>query len=552
MFNRLKISNFLLIEELELTFKSGLTVVTGETGSGKSIIIDALMILFGAKFTLDIIRTSQIQATFEADFIISKNHQVIAYLTENDLLDQDEPHNANFRRIIDQNGKNKCYINGHTITNTQARHLGELLLDIHTQHASITLLKAENQRNLLDEYAKITDQVKCIAQTYKKIREIEHTLKELSQKEQELKNKRHDLNEIVDELTNLNLQPGEWEELELSHKQLANIDIMLQELNWIDAILSSEDNSILNNLRKLDSKLAKLSEMLPSKTMTTILDSVNNELHELSHEINITIKNIEKDPNKLSKIESRMAQIFDLSRKYRIQPLEIPEYLIKSQRELELLGHNLNIKSLEEELNKLNHEYTKLATVITSNRTKSALDLSKKVTESLHKLAITGEFKIDLTKTSGLTNYGLENVEYQICFNKGLNLQPLSKAASGGELSRTALAIYLLMSIHSSPELIIFDEIDVGIGGKIAAIVGQMLRELGHAKQIICITHQPQSACYGDWHLVVNKTQTNNKVLTQVVNVTGKERVAEIARMLGGMNITETTIDHAKEMLTIA
>ena len=532
MLARLKITNFLLIEKLELDFHSGLTVLTGETGSGKSIIIDALMLLFGARAPKEVIRSNQLQATFEAEFTLS-NPNAIQWLQGNDLIDADNLNNIICRRVIDRTGKNKIYINGNAVTSSQVKVLGEFVLDIHTQHASITLLKTEVQRSLLDEYASLTIQIQQLSNFYKQLAAIEQKLHTARSESRELDLRRQILAGSVDELSELNLKIGEWEELEAKHKQLANAGEVLNELDYALNLLQSQDDSLIENIAKLQLRLSKIADQFPKgEELINLINSIEIELQELIHAITISATKIEQDPQSLNDIELRINQVFDLGRKYRILPEQIAETLPKWQEELDSLDHDSNIEVLELELAQVKAEYMAIAKKVSIQRSKSAKELSVKVTELLHRLAISGEFKVELIPQTTPSSYGMENIEYQVGFNKGMAMQSLVKAASGGELSRAALALYLLLSIHNPPEVIIFDEIDVGIGGKVAAIVGEMLSKLGEVKQVICITHQPQTAVYGDKHLIVSKHHQN-----------------EITRMLGGVEVTKTTLTHATEML---
>lgn len=549
MLDRLKIANFLLIEQLELDFNQGLTVVTGETGSGKSIIIDALMLLFGARAAKDIIRHDQTQAIFEAEFSLSNQH-ALAWLKENDLGDPDSVGEVICRRVIDRQGKNKIYINGHAVTSNQIKTLGDFILDIHTQHASITLLKSETQRNLLDEYAGITAKTSQLTAIFKSINEIKNKLHIALSQSRDLEVRRQILSTSVEELNSLDLKSGEWEELDLLHKQLAHADNILSELGYAESLLQDGDESLIKQVSQLNLRLNKVAAHAPKvDELVTLLNSVEIELQELSYSINAIANTIEQDPDSLAKVEERINLVFDLSRKYRVLPEQVVETLSEWQKELDSLDEDSNISLLEAEHAKLLKEYYALAEQISTARTKYAKDLGDKVTQYLHQLAITGEFKVSIMPTSDITSYGLENIEYQVGFNKGIVLQPLAKAASGGELSRTALALYLLLSIHNPPEIIIFDEIDVGIGGKVASIVGEMLSKLGIAKQVICITHQPQTASFGDRHLVVSKHHKKEITQVEISYVKDKLRVDEIARMLGGVKVTQTTLSHAEEML---
>lgn len=547
MLSRIKIVNFLLIEQLELDFYSGLTVVTGETGSGKSIIIDALMLLFGAKVPKDIIRNGQVQANFEAEFKLS-NENTIKWLSNNDLVELDCPENVICRRVIDNQGKNKAYINGHSVTATQIKALGELILDIHVQHASITLLKSDTQRSLLDEYVGIN--TKEISLVYKSMIEAKNKLNEALSQSDEISKKQQSLEAVINDLLELKLTPNEWEELNIQQKQLNNSENVLQELDFAQNILQGQEPAVIKKLGQINIRLNKISEYVPKfDELITLLSSAEIELQELSNSISIIAGTVEQDPSSLKRVESRINQIYDLGRKHRILPEQIIDKLSQYQAELKSYTDKADITQLQADVDKLTLKYNELANAISLKRNSGCLDLGKKVTEYLHKLALTGEFIVSLNRLTTPGPYGFENVEYQVCFNKGMAVHPLAKAASGGELSRTALALYLLLSIHNPPEIIIFDEVDVGIGGRIASIVGEMLYKLGKVKQVICITHQPQTASFGDRHIFVSKHNKDSITLAEVEYLDDKKRIDEIARMLGGVKITPTTLSHAKEML---
>jgi DNA repair protein RecN (Recombination protein N) len=549
MLNRITISNFVLIDNLDLDIKSGLTVLTGETGSGKSIIIDAIMLIFGTRITTDVIRSNQTTANLVAEFELS-NPNAITWLTDNDLHDHDDDKNLICRRVIDINGKNKIYINGHTVTASQIKILGELILDIHTQHAAITLLKAESQRLLLDEYAGISDNVNNLTNQYKKIFVLSNKINDIKNNQEKLLIRQQEIEEAISELSALNLQPNQWLEIETRHKQISNLSVVLEELNSIQNLINQDEYSLSRMINQINSRLHKISNYVAnSNKLLEITNSMEIEINELDHDLNIILKSIEVEPNELETLEDRMQNIFILSRKYKTTPNEIPEFLIHLQNELNSIADNQDLEVLDQELEELKTNYNKAASVVTKSRINAANELSHKVTKLLHNLAIRGEFKVLLTTLSSPTPYGLENIEFNVAFNQGMSLQALAKVASGGELSRTALSLYLLLSIKNSPETIIFDEIDVGIGGGIASQIGKMLQTLGHNKQVICITHQAQTASFGNNHLVISKDHSNNQTTLQATYLNPKNRVEEIARMIGGVKITETTINHAREML---
>ena len=551
MLVNLQIKNFLLIDELALDFFNGLTVITGETGSGKSITIDALMLIFGAKASADIIRSGQNQASFSATFQVD-NIRILSWLQAREFLDSSEENSIICRRVIDQNGRSKAYINSLPVTLGVLKELGEMLLDIHTQHASIALLKAENQRVLLDEFAGVSDLVADLSDKYRLVNALQNKLDAAEEFSQDLVLKQQILSEKIEDLANLNLQASEWDELQIQQKNLASASLVLQELDFALNLVSGEQSSLADLAATINSRLTKISEFLPNYAQVTQLaNSIEAEIGELDHELQLAAHKVEQDPEQLAQVDLRIDEIYTLARKYRIQPEEILPRLELWRTELATLVQDTDLESISRELASAKVEYLNLAQQISVKRHKVAAELSLKVTKLLHKLAISGEFKVALQVSEQWTIVGIDNIQYQVCFNQGMMLQSLTKVASGGELSRVALALYVTLSINNPPEVIVFDEIDVGIGGGVAEVVGTLLKELGVAKQVICITHQPQTACCGDLHLQVSKQTVAGHTQSQINYINADTRVNEIARMLGGLNITETTLNHAREMLKI-
>lgn len=549
MLINLQIKDFLLIDELELDFFNGLTVITGETGSGKSITIDALLLIFGAKANTEIIRAGQQQASFTAAFQIT-NPKILSWLSDREYLDLAAENTIICRRVIDQNGRSKAYINGLTVNISALKELGEMLLDIHTQHASIALLKPENQRFLLDEFAGVSNLVSELGNKFRQISSLQEKLAQAQEFSQDLIIRQEVLQEKIKDLTELHLQQGEWEELQLQQKQLANAGFLLQELDFSLNLLNAEQSSITDMVAALSSRITKISEYLPNyNQVLELITSLEAEISELEHELQLIANKVEQDPDLLAQVDERIDEIYSLSRKYRIRPEEIISYSEIWQKELASLAADTDLETLTRELEDARQGYLKLAQQISLKRSAAAGELSCKVTDLIKGLSISGEFKVSLAANDTWSSYGIDNIQYQICFNQGMPLQPLHKVASGGELSRLALALYVALSINNPPELIVFDEIDVGIGGGVAEAVGTLLKKLGSSKQVICITHQPQTACCGNYHLQVTKQILNGMSQSQINYIETDKRVDEIARMLGGINITNTTIQHAREML---
>jgi DNA repair protein RecN (Recombination protein N) len=549
MLTSLQVKDYLLIDELDIDFYSGLTVITGETGSGKSISIDALMLIFGAKASSDMIRSGQKQASFTATFQVD-SELILSWLAEREFIDDNQQNIVICRRVIDANGRSKSFINSIPVNLSILKELGEMLLDIHTQHASIALLKPENQRKLLDEFADVTDKVTNLAKVFSDINNVKNKIEKARQFSQDILIRQEILTEKLNDLKELDIADGEWDELQIRQKQLANAGFLLQELDFAVNLVSGEQNSIADILGTLDNRLAKINDYLPnSQQISQLISSMESEVAELEHELQLVANKIEQDPEQLAIVDARIDEIYSLARKYRIRPEEIQEYQQIWQQDLDSLSAESDLDKLLQELELKTASYMQLAAEISESRTKTANKLSKEVSQLLNKLAINGEFKVNLTKLELISSFGLDDIQYQVCFNQGMPLQPLNKVASGGELSRVALALYVILSINNPPEVIVFDEIDVGIGGGVAEVVGTLLAELGKSKQVICITHQPQTACCGNYHLRVSKEAAKKTSFSRIEYVSDESRIAEIARMLGGLNITETTLVHAKEML---
>jgi DNA repair protein RecN (Recombination protein N) len=553
MLSRIKISNFLLIDSLELDFFHGLTVITGETGSGKSIIIDGLMIIFGQKVSSDIIRLDAEFALFEAQFELT-NNEVLSWLNENDLTDMDMSNNLICRRVLYKNGKSKVYINGNSVTINQIKQLGDLVLDIHTQHASITLLKNEFQRKLLDQYANNIKLIESLEDVYNQLAIVKNQIKQYQLNMAQNESVRLELTEKYNQLKQLGLEPDTWSNLNNKQIELANSNAILEELNYLYSSLfeSNNSDSFKKIINKLIIRVDRLAKLLPKASeLNKFLNNIDLELSELEHQINVLVNGVDVDPQSLLLIEEKIDEVFTISRKYKIMPNSILDVITDIEDRLATLNDTNNLLELTQKQEVLQSQYNEISAKISQNRLNASIKLSTEVTKLLHELAIDGVFKIELTPLNLDSVYGVESIEFKVGFNHGIESKALAKVASGGELSRTALALYLLLSIHNPPEVIIFDEIDVGIGGKIAAIVGKLLHQLGKHKQVICITHQAQTASYGDNHLVVSKTSNNANTYSNIMYITKQDRIAEIGRMLSGLHITDTTIKHATELLNI-
>lgn len=549
MLSRLKVKGFLLIDNLELDFNSGLTVITGETGSGKSIIIEALLILFGAKTSSirDINQVANFEAQFELTRVITKE-----WLLQRDLQDTHNDSSLICRRLIDSSGKSKYYINGYAVTQNQIKSLGELILDIHTQNTAISLLNTTIQRNLLDSYANINNLVKDIHNNYLAISAISDKIHLINEQNQNVQNEIDHLRLKLEALESLSLADGEWQRIQDEHKRQHNISSISDALNEANEALFNTNTGAHKLISRQVAKLTQIHSFLPQlDNVLEILASIEVELDEVYSQIDELANSLDEDPKLLDDLDKRITEVFDISRKYKLDPEDICEAIKQSKARLIELDADVDINALKQQLEQLHVTYDELAKKISQARTAAGVKLTASITELLHKLFISGEFHINLLSHTEIKSYGRDEVEFMVSFNKGLEAKPLSKAASGGELSRVALSLYLTLSLYSDSEVIIFDEIDVGVGGQVASAIGKMLHELGQIKQVISITHHAQSASFGDWHLAVHKITEELVTLSKVQYLDDDARILEIARMLSSTSMTDITLQHAKEMLSL-
>lgn len=552
MLSHLSIQNFTIIDELELEINSNMTVLTGETGAGKSIIVDALMLALGGRTDTSIIKHGAERCAISATFDIEKLPAAQQWLTEHELNNENE---CTLRRIIGSDGRSRGFINNQTIPLQVLRELGNLLVSIHGQHEHQTLLKPDKQRMLLDAYGSHTALVKSVQSIYARWRKTYEQLNTLKT-QNEQKNARYDLLKYqVQELDKLALQAEELIQLDQEQKQLANADEMLQTCQSALNLLSENDEvnaiNLLNDiqhqlipLRKLDPKFINISELINNAIIQ--IEEANNELQHY-------LERIDLNPERLQFVEQRLTQIHETARKHRVKPEELLALHQQLATELQQLENSDEyLLQIQSELDKLALEYQHTAEELTKKRQQTAKRLAPLVEKHMHELGMPGgKFQIQFEKNSEqtFTNHGLEKVEFYVSANPGQPLQPLAKVASGGELSRISLAIHVLTAKNEATPTLIFDEVDVGIGGSTAGIVGRLLRTLGEAAQVLCVTHLPQVASQGHHHFQVSKTISNKTTQTNIKLLDPAEKIEEIARMLGGVKITKQTLAHAKEML---
>ncbi|MDX2165012.1 MAG: DNA repair protein RecN [Gammaproteobacteria bacterium] len=545
MLTHLHIQNFAIIDHTDLVFHSGMTVITGETGAGKSIILDALELVLGARAESSFLRPDQNNCEITATFDIDNNLSAKQFLEERNLNSDGE---CILRRVISKDNKSKAFINQRPVPLQVLRECSETLISIHGQHEHQHLISRETQRNLLDSFGQHDNLTHSLKDLFLKYQE---TLEIYTQQKQNLSHRDSKLDFLkfqVEELDKLNLSASELESLEQEHKQLANIS---KYLNAYQSVQNLLDENLLTTL----SKTISLANTLPSSNLNTLLDTANIQLSEASSELASVLGNMDLNPERLNEIENRLARIHDIARKHRIKSTEIPDLHEKLKQELSaLLKLDNQLDLLEKQLTEIKLDYLHIANQLTVAREKAATNMSKAITKYMSQLGMSGgKIEIQLTPNSlaenPITQHGLEKIEFLVSANPGMPLQSLSKVASGGELSRISLAIQLIATETTKLPILIFDEVDVGIGGATAEIVGQLLKQLAKNTQVICITHLPQVAAQGTHHISVSKTSTDDHTASQIKILNSEEKIQEIARMLGGVTITEQTIAHARELI---
>lgn len=551
MLSRIEIRNFAIIQSLDLDWSEGMTVITGETGAGKSIVIDALGLTLGERAEQSVIYPNAKQAEVTALFDLNESDAATQWLMDNELEEEGE---CILRRVVVKEGRAKCFINGRSVTQSQLKALGSLLVDIHGQHAHQTLLKSKEQLNLLDRYADHPSLLDKVRQSSLKIKHIEKRKIELEEAKQARDAKRELLAYQVEELTNANPEKAILENLEAEHKKAATSQDRLVLAQTGMQWLSDDDNSsVVSALSKTLEQISQLKTLDPQleNIEATLLQS-ESLLQEAKHELAHYRDGLECDPEKLQQLDTQLATFHDLARKHHVSIEQLPEHFTVLTNELEQLhADDSELEQIEAEFQSAIADYLTHAKKLSSSRQKTAKKLQTLISEKIQGLAMEGgklEIRLAPIENQYPSN-GVEQAEFVVSANPGQPLQPLSKVASGGELSRISLAIAVITAEQQLVPSIIFDEVDVGIGGGTAETVGILLRQLAAQRQVICVTHQPQVASCGNNHLVASKTKLVDSTTTRVELLDKDQRVEEIARMLGGLVISDKTRSHAREML---
>jgi len=555
MLQQLHIENFTIIDSLDLDFSSGLTVVTGETGAGKSIILDALGLVLGNRSDATVVPPNANKSIIIALFDIAQQPHVMQWLEDHDLEDENQ---CLLKRTLNKEGRSKAYINGQPVTLNMMKSLTQMLVDIHSQHAHHALLNDRHQLQLLDQFANHLPLLKEVNSLFEQYHQLQQRLQSLQSESSEKADRKKLLSYQLEELDNFALTDAEANQLNQEHSQLSHaqeLQLMAQQhynqLNGEEDVHSSTRENIqqalfdLSEKSNIDAALCPIVEQLQSIIID--LEAVTTDLRSYSESLKI-------NPEKLTQLESRLSQWHDLARKHRIEPEQLVAHHQQLAAEFEQLsGNEEELEQLQQQLIKLKDDYFIKAQSLSQSRHQAALSLQKQVIEQLQKLhMIDCLFEVKFEESdSHPKKDGLEKIRFYFQPNVGIPPQPLSKIASGGELSRISLAIQVVTRAKSAIPVVIFDEVDVGIGGATAEIVGQLLKELSEQSQILCITHQPQVASQGMQHLLVKKEIHQDKTQTQIIPLNPQQRILEIARMLGGVEITQKTKNHAEEMLSL-
>jgi len=553
MLHTLSIRDFVIVDTIELEFSAGFSVLTGETGAGKSILIDALTLALGGRGDASVVREGAAKADITADFSVSEVAQ--AWLVANEFAN--DHGGALLRRVIDNAGRSKAYINGIAATAAQLRELGDMLVDIHGQHAHQSLLKSEAQRALLDGQATAREagaeqDARQVGALHKRWRALVRQREEFETNAANVLYERERLEWQVGELEKLSAKPGEWTEITNEHSRLSHAASLLEGAQEALSVISeSEDHPIVSQLSSLNQKLGKLvsvdAELQP---IVDLIESSRIQLQESVYALNNYLDRVELDPDRLHQLDARMEAMHSTARKFRVQPEELPDEHAKLSEKLQHLADASDIEGLLRQEKKIEAEYRVVAERLSATRQAAALELGQAVTRAMQELSmIGGSFEIALNPCEPAA-HGLEQVEFLVAGHAGTAPRSLAKVASGGELARIALAISVITSHATTTPTLIFDEVDSGIGGGVAEVVGRLLKRLGQGRQVLCVTHLPQVASQANQHFQVAKsTLENGKTASRIDMLDAKARVEEVARMLGGLEITATTRKHARELL---
>ena len=553
MLRHLSIRDFVIVAALDLEFDSGFTVFSGETGAGKSILIDALALALGSRADASVVRTGEPRADITAEF---ETHALVdAWLEEQALAAEEHGDTVMLRRVVDGNGRSRAFINGTAATLTQLREVGEMLVDIHGQHAHQLLMRPDAQRELFDTHAGLLDTTAAVTRAWRAWRDALQAVETAQSKDRELQLERERLAWQLAELDKLSPQPGEWEEINAEHRRLSHSANLIDGVQGALSALSESDEAMLGHLSTIISKLRDLAEIDPAlNDALAALEPAEIQLQEAAYSLSHYAQRLELDPDRLAQVDKRLDALHSAARKFRLQPETLPDEHRERREQLAKLDAAADLDALRATETKAKDAYLAEAKVLSKVRAKAAKALGAAVTTGMQELSMAGgSFEVALVPLPEGGAHGMEQIEFRVAGHAGVPLRPLAKVASGGELARISLALAVIASAASPTPTLIFDEVDTGIGGGVAEVVGRLLQQLGEQRQVLCVTHLPQVAARGGHHFQVAKSGNGKGgTISTVTSLDKSSRIEEVARMLGGLEITATTRKHAKEMLTTA
>ena len=553
MLESIQISNFAIIDSLNLEFDRGLTALTGETGAGKSILLDAIKLISGDRADSDSVKANQEKAEISVRFDLGNHLQARKWLQDNEMASD---HECIIRRVVFANGRSKAFINGHNAPLSQLKSLSQLMVDLHGQHEHQSLQKPQVQQQLLDSYMGDNKLTSDVQQKYGEWQQVKNRLTQLKMGSVERQQRIDLLNLYCQELTSLNLADGEIENLQNEYARLSHAGLLLENTASILGILyDNDDNTVQGLLSYCEQTL--FNQLIHDNSLSTSHELISNaliQIQEASKELRNYQDSIDLAPERLDWLNQRIASAQDLARKHRLPVEQLPELSRELAIELETLVNNEESEDeLNLELEQKRSDYVNSASQLSVKRQETALSLSMQITQIMQQLSMEGglfSIQVDELETeAGFKASGINTISYLVSANPGQPLKPLSKVASGGELSRISLAIQVILCESSRIPTLIFDEVDSGVGGGIAEIIGKKLRWLGETRQVFCVTHLAQVASQAHHHFRVEKIKKTNDTTTNVVKLSSEDQLEEIARMLGGMTITEQTRAHASEMI---
>ena len=551
MLENLLIKNYVIVDELDLSFLLGFSSLTGETGAGKSILIDALSLALGARSESGVVKKGNEKADITATFNLKGNDEAQAWLSLNEFEESDNQ--LLLRRVINKDGKSKAFINGIPSTISQLKAIGESLVDIYSQNTHHSLLKKTAQREILDSFLDSKEEIQLLKKLYSEWQRLSVEQDKFLKNKESFLNELNETEEKYNEFSGLNFSYEEWNQLQIDQKFLANGKELIGGVNKCISIIDEGDISLnslsreaqveLKNLHALDTRL---------ENANNIMSSIQAESLELARELSNYLQNVDIDENLQQRVEEKIQSIFNFCRKYNVKPENLESESETWLQRLEELKGMLGEKDISAIVKEAKVSYDNVATNVSNQRKTAASSLSNLITEKLNQLSFNdATFRVDLIPSEP-TTHGNENIQFLVSTFKGGDLQPIQKVLSGGELSRISLAIRVASIANIDVPTMIFDEVDVGIGGGVAEVVGNLLKDLGDKKntQALVITHLPQVAAKANNHYKVSKNQAGDSITSKIHHLNESERIDEIARMLGGIKVTDKAIDHAKEILS--